>query len=73
MELEWTDKNGDAEAHGGNAMYPEVFEVEQASEHSFWAFMNGTPTGVYKTMTRAKERCQALQDNITAQTPDNLA
>jgi len=71
MKLEWTDKNGDAEAHGGNKLYPELFDIEQAGESSFWAFQNGRPVGTYQSMEKAKERCQLIQDKITSETPPN--
>lgn len=71
MQLNWTENNGDATAEGGNLIYPELWEIEQAGPDRFWTFKNGKPCGIYHSMDDAKARCQALQNEICGNTPED--
>lgn len=61
MKLEWVEKNGDGYADASTGHY----EIEQASEYQFWAFIDGTPIGIRRTFDEAKQRCEAVhQDRL---------
>lgn len=57
-KLDWTESNGDYRAKG----YLYDFDIEQASEDSFWTFMDGRPVGTYKTLPDAQQRCEQLEE-----------